>query len=360
MYKFTRKLAALFAALLILACATTAFAANIAFDGAGGATVDGSDHTGNYTITTSDADNTISGDGSGYSVVFTDSNASVEVVGDTTVGGISATGDLTITGDSGVSLTSTGGPGQAGITLNRTLTIDGELTVNAVGGDASTGNAGRGIFNTGNLIIGGGATVNATGGDSSDNNHDPGYGVSSGGSVHVINGTLNAQGGTGPNGNADALAGSLVYVNGEQLINDDLDDLSGNKVTLTTKQAEPEQAEPEVAEPAPAPAPKPKPDLPPPIVAVLYDVTKTGDAFSFKTIIANGKGNMAGATVTVQLNEKYKTTVTIGEDGIGEGTIEAPGYAWDTANFSTRPNVPGGVSVGTAYRIYGDGRVVRA
>ncbi len=70
---------------------------------------------------------------------------------------------------------------------------------------------------------------------------------------------------------------------------------------------------------------------------------------------------MAGATVTVQLNEKYKTTVTIGEDGIGEGTIEAPGYAAaDTAHFSTRPNVPGGVSVGTAYRIYSDGRVVRA
>ncbi len=104
----------------------------------------------------------------------------------------------------------------------------------------------------------------------------------------------------------------------------------------------------------------PKPDAPAPIVAILTDVQKSGDTFTFKTYIANAKGNMAGATVTVQLNEKYKTTVTIGEDGVGFGTIEAPGYAWDTAHISTRPNVPGGAGVGTAYRIYSTGEVVRA
>ncbi len=96
-----------------------------------------------------------------------------------------------------------------------------------------------------------------------------------------------------------------------------------------------------------------------PIVAILRDIEKSGDAFTFKTYIANGKDNMAGKTVTVSLNEKYFTTVTIGGDGFGSGRIEAPGYAFNTANFGARPNVPGGVSVGTPYVIYGDGRVVR-
>ncbi len=104
---------------------------------------------------------------------------------------------------------------------------------------------------------------------------------------------------------------------------------------------------------------KTRPDTPPPIVAVLYDVTKTGDTFSFKTIIANARGSMPGATVTVKLNESYSTTVTIGEDGVGFGTIDAPGYAWDTAHISARPNMPGAVAVGVTYDIFGDGRVVR-
>ncbi len=104
---------------------------------------------------------------------------------------------------------------------------------------------------------------------------------------------------------------------------------------------------------------KTKPDLPPPIVGILSDVQKSGDTFSFKVYIANASGNMPGATVTVRLNEKYSTTVTIGEDGVGFGTIEAPGYAWDTIHISTRPNMPGAASVGTAYQIYSDGRIVR-
>ncbi len=94
-----------------------------------------------------------------------------------------------------------------------------------------------------------------------------------------------------------------------------------------------------------------KPDRPPPIVAVLYDVQKFGDTFSFKTIIANAKGGLPGAKVTVQLNESYSTTVTIGEDGIGFGTIEAPGYSWNIANFYTRPNVQGAAGVAAAYDI---------
>ena len=104
---------------------------------------------------------------------------------------------------------------------------------------------------------------------------------------------------------------------------------------------------------------KTKPDLPPPIVGILTDVQKSGDTFSFKVYIANASGNMPGATVIVRLNEKYSTTVTIGEDGVGFGTIQAPGYAWDTIHISTRPNMPGAVSVGTTYQIYSDGRIVR-
>ncbi len=341
---------ALVALLALALLPGAAFAADIVFDGQGGVDLGGASQSGN-TITTGDADNTISGNGSGYSIEFTDTNASVEVVGDTTVGGISATGSLTITGDDGYTLTSTVGQNLPGILVYNNLTIEGDLTVTAMGGNGSSSSGANGIATPGgSLTIDGGATVNATGGDGPAFG---GYGVFSDEIVDVKNGTLSATGGTGSLGRDNAIYAESIIVNGEE---QDLDDISGNNVILTTKQAEPEQAEPEAA---PAPAPKPKPDLPPPIVAILYDVTKTGNTFSFKTIIANGKGNMAGATVTVQLNEKYRTTVTIGEDGIGEGTIEAPGYAYDTANFSTRPNVPGGVSVGTAYLIYSTGEVVR-
>ncbi len=103
---------------------------------------------------------------------------------------------------------------------------------------------------------------------------------------------------------------------------------------------------------------RPKSDLPPPIVGILYDVTKTGDIFSFKVYIANARGSMPGA-VTVRLNDKYSTAVTIGEDGIGFGTIEAPGYSWNTVNISTHPNLPGAAEVGTPYQIFSDGRIVR-
>ncbi len=101
-------------------------------------------------------------------------------------------------------------------------------------------------------------------------------------------------------------------------------------------------------------------DTTPPIVPVLYDITKTGDTFSFKVIIANGRGNMAGAAAEVKLNEKYTTSVTIGEDGIGYGTIEAPGFTGGVANFSARVFGKGaGYSVTTPMVVYSDGRVVR-
>ncbi len=109
---------------------------------------------------------------------------------------------------------------------------------------------------------------------------------------------------------------------------------------------------------APA-APKSKSPAPAPVVAILTDIQKSGDTFTFTTYIANASGNMAGATVTVQLNDKYSTTVTIGQDGIGYGTLEAPGFSGDTAIFSARPGVSGGAAVSTPYRIYSMGEVVR-
>ncbi len=102
-----------------------------------------------------------------------------------------------------------------------------------------------------------------------------------------------------------------------------------------------------------------KKSTPPPVVAVLYDAAKTGDAFTFKIILMNGRNNMAGTTVTVKLNEKYATTVTIGQDGVGHGTIEAPGFSGNIANFSTQPHAPGAGSVTTAYIVYSTGEVVR-
>ncbi len=96
-----------------------------------------------------------------------------------------------------------------------------------------------------------------------------------------------------------------------------------------------------------------------PVVAVLYDAAKTGDAFTFKIILMNGRNNMAGTTVKVSLNEKYTTTVTIGQDGVCLGTIDAPGFAGNIANFSTQPNAPGAGSVTTVYTIYSTGEVVR-
>ncbi len=100
-------------------------------------------------------------------------------------------------------------------------------------------------------------------------------------------------------------------------------------------------------------------DSPTPIVPVLYDFVKTGDSFSFKVIVANAPTNLAGSTVTVRLNEKYSTTVTIGQDGVGFGVIEAPAFSGSIANFSARVNAPGAVNVTTPMVIYSDGRVVR-
>ncbi len=97
---------------------------------------------------------------------------------------------------------------------------------------------------------------------------------------------------------------------------------------------------------------------PAPIVPMLYDVFKTGDSFSFKAVIANGPGNMAGATVSVTLNERYSTTVTIGQDGVGLGTISAPGFSGGTAVFTVKVN-GAGVSVNQQMAVYSDGRVVR-
>ncbi len=100
-------------------------------------------------------------------------------------------------------------------------------------------------------------------------------------------------------------------------------------------------------------------DSPTPIVAVLYDVEKAGDAFTFKTIIANANGSLPGSTVRVTLNEKHSTTVTVAEDGVGYGTLEAPGFAGEIANFHTRPNVRGAAGVATPFVVYSTGDVAR-
>lgn len=99
---------------------------------------------------------------------------------------------------------------------------------------------------------------------------------------------------------------------------------------------------------------------PAPIVPVLFDIAKTGESFTFKTLIANGEGNMAGSTVSVKLNERYAATVVIGADGIGSGTINAPGFTGNVANFSARVSGPGaaGVNVTKPMVVHSSGKVV--
>ncbi len=96
-----------------------------------------------------------------------------------------------------------------------------------------------------------------------------------------------------------------------------------------------------------------------PVVPVLYDVTKSGETFTFKTIIANAANNMSGATVSVMLNEKYTASVTIGQDGVGIGTLEAAGFTGDIANFSARVHGQGAFSVTYPMVVYSTGEVAR-
>lgn len=100
-------------------------------------------------------------------------------------------------------------------------------------------------------------------------------------------------------------------------------------------------------------------DTPAPPVPVVYDIAKSGGSFTFKTIIANAPKSMAGATVTVKLNDKYLTIVTIGENGVGNGTLEAPGFGSGAAVFSARINAMAGVSVSTPMFVTSSGKVIR-
>ncbi len=68
---------------------------------------------------------------------------------------------------------------------------------------------------------------------------------------------------------------------------------------------------------------------------------------------------MAGSQVSVRLNEKYATMVTVGEDGVGFGTIEAPGFTGEFANFSARVEGAGGGSVTFPMIVYSTGEVAR-
>lgn len=191
---------------MLLCCTATAFAADIDFG-----SVDNSGNSG-YTveagnvITTSDANNSITGDGLSYGLHFTNNTGTttLTVVGDTTVGkGIKSDGDLTITGD-----TSNGAD---------KLTATGD---NSPGIDVGSANT---------LTIDGGVTVNATG--NSDNNPGVGNPGVRAGEVDVVNGTLTA---TGADASAapSAVPGvgiqaDVIKVNGEQVYP------SGQTVTLT-------------------------------------------------------------------------------------------------------------------------------
>ncbi len=93
---------------------------------------------------------------------------------------------------------------------------------------------------------------------------------------------------------------------------------TGGSSTLAGTEIDPFQPEPEQETVDGLPVSgtrKPAPDRPPPIVAVLYDVQKSGDTFTFKTIIAN---------------------------------------------FHTHVNMRGGYGVTQPMTVYSDGRVMRA
>ncbi len=98
---------------------------------------------------------------------------------------------------------------------------------------------------------------------------------------------------------------------------------------------------------------------PAPIIPVLYGITKSGDSFSFELFVAHGNNNMAGSQVSVRLNDKYATMVTVGENGIGRGTIEAPRFTGGVANFSARVEGAGGGSVSFPMIVYSTGEVAR-
>ncbi len=101
-----------------------------------------------------------------------------------------------------------------------------------------------------------------------------------------------------------------------------------------------------------------KTTTPTPAVPVIYDVVKTGDSFSFTAVIANANSRMSGAAVEVKLNERYVTTVTIGADGSGRGTIEAPGFGTGEVHFSARIIGASGPTVTRTMVVYTNGQVV--
>ncbi len=69
---------------------------------------------------------------------------------------------------------------------------------------------------------------------------------------------------------------------------------------------------------------------------------------------------MIGANVTITLNEKYKTVVTIGQDGIGQGTLEAPGFTGTIACFNGRVNGLSNTGVNQPMTVFSTGQVARA
>ena len=127
----------------------------------------------------------------------------------------SGSGSLTISGGENDSLTAQGGSGANGISSSRSLTIyDG--TVNAKGGNGGDGNysdGGSGISSNGSLTISGG-TVEANGG----NGNSGGDGITSNGGVTISGGsTVTANGGNGGSlvgGSGISNGGSLTVSDG--------------------------------------------------------------------------------------------------------------------------------------------------
>ncbi len=282
-------------------------------DGAGiGGGGDGEGGTIKITGGTVEANGT--GNGAGIGGGRSDSGGDIEISG----GHVTAKGDSNnVSGGGGAGVGGGGGDGPAPAGASGDISITGSAYVTATGG--------KGV-----VFGGGGAGIGGGGGNESD----------TGGAVESIriDNLSNVQ----ATGGAGGYPGAAIGTGGGGA--------RGNFPAVDWVPPAPAQQDAPV---------KPKKDAPPPIVAVLYDVQKTGDAFSFKTIIANASSSLPGATVTVKLNDSYSATVTIGADGIGRGAIEAPGYSWNIANFYTRPNVQGAAGAASAYDIYTTGECVR-
>ncbi len=190
---------------------------------------------------------------------------------------------LVLDGDSSITSDNIAG---TGIKAEGGLTIEGSASLSAVGGAA-------GADITGDLTVTGG-TLHGEGIETGST------GISVGGAFSVTgSGVLTAEGtttfqygqepqGVTARGTTDGGTTNLVDLYWNPMLNryEDIDGDVALYIELTVLRI--------VAAAVPA-GERPRPSAPPPIVGILYDVTKTGDIFSFKVYIANARGSMPGA-----------------------------------------------------------------